>query len=315
MAAPLRSYATAALVGFLLTGGLVAGRLWPNEIAAGTDLTLRTIRGMGGLGWAVFAPAQTIVAVSGVLPASPFGVAAGAVYGIPLGFGLAAVSTLAGAVLAFRLSRSPFRLRIERWLRRRARLRNIDAVLSGESWRFVCLLRVSPIMPFAATRYALGLSGVSFGNYIIGTLASLPALLGYVCLGGLADAGLAAHAEGAGLIRWVLLGVGVLATVVLTLRIGRVILRAGLAAPAARSAAMSDTTTEVEPVAHWASSTGRSGRQPQLGRGGRSVGIRRRSRGCGAYRLLARAESRGRAGHAWPRFFGSRRAGRGAPPA
>jgi len=38
-------------------------------------------------------------------------------------------------------------------------------------------------MPFVATSYLLGLSAISLRDYMLGILAALPALLGYVSLG------------------------------------------------------------------------------------------------------------------------------------
>jgi uncharacterized membrane protein YdjX (TVP38/TMEM64 family) len=58
--------------------------------------------------------------------------------------------------------------------------------LAQDGWRLVCVLRVSPVMPFAMTSYALGLTGISQRAYLLGTLAALPALLGYVTVGALA---------------------------------------------------------------------------------------------------------------------------------
>jgi uncharacterized membrane protein YdjX (TVP38/TMEM64 family) len=39
------------------------------------------------------------------------------------------------------------------------------------------------LMPFVATSYLLGLSAISLRDYMLGILAALPALLGYVLLG------------------------------------------------------------------------------------------------------------------------------------
>ena len=69
-------------------------------------------------------------------------------------------------------------------------------MLAQDGWRIVCLLRVSPVMPFAATSYVLGMSAVGIQAYVLGTLASLPALLGYVYIGTLAEAGLSAVDDG-----------------------------------------------------------------------------------------------------------------------
>ena len=57
------------------------------------------------------------------------------------------------------------------------------------------LLRASPLTPFVATSYLLGLSAISVRDYMLGTLAALPALLGYVSLGAFARAGLSASAR------------------------------------------------------------------------------------------------------------------------
>jgi uncharacterized membrane protein YdjX (TVP38/TMEM64 family) len=224
----------AGSIAVLLLAGLVLARA-----GSVTDTARHLLAGLhhlGTVGWIGFAAIQVLVALSGVLPASLVGLAAGAVYGVPLGFALAAVSTMAGALLAFAISRSLFRGWVEQAMQARPRLRNLDLLIGRESWRFVCLLRISPVMPFAATSYTLGLSSVSLGDYMLGTLASLPALLGYVCLGRLAQAGLAAGASGAGPLRWTLLGLGALATVVLTLRLGRILARAGLLGGRAKEA-------------------------------------------------------------------------------
>jgi uncharacterized membrane protein YdjX (TVP38/TMEM64 family) len=153
---------------------------------------MHLVRGLGVRGAVVFAIIQILVAVSGILPASLLGVAAGSIYGLVSGFLLAAASTLAGALLSFFFGRYLFRAAVERLAARRPRLRNLDARIAQDGWKLVCLLRVSPIMPFSATSLALGLSAVSLRDYAIGTLASLPALFGYVFIGTLADTSLSA---------------------------------------------------------------------------------------------------------------------------
>ena len=53
-------------------------------------------------------------------------------------------------------------------------------------------------MPFVATSYLLGLSAISLRDYMLGTLAALPALLGYVSLGAFSRAGVSASTGAAG---------------------------------------------------------------------------------------------------------------------
>jgi uncharacterized membrane protein YdjX (TVP38/TMEM64 family) len=193
------------------------------------ETLLRQIRDLGTTGWLVFGAIQILVSVSGVFPAAVLGIIAGTLYGLPLGFFLAAADTLAGAWLAFMLSRSFFRPAIESFLRRRPRLQDLDRIVARDGWKVVLMLRISPIMPFSVTSYMLGLSSVRPRDYLLGTLASLPALLGYVFIGSLADAGLAAQAAGAHWLYLMLLAAGALAAVALTLRIRQI--AAAAAAP------------------------------------------------------------------------------------
>jgi uncharacterized membrane protein YdjX (TVP38/TMEM64 family) len=133
---------------------------------------------------------------------------------------------MAGALLSFGLSRSLFRNVVARQFARHPGLARFDAWLAEDGWRVVCLLRISPVMPFAATSYALGMSAVGIQAYVVGTVASLPALLGYVYIGTLAEAGLSASTTGAAPLQWAILGFGGSATAVLTRIIGSLAHRA-----------------------------------------------------------------------------------------
>jgi uncharacterized membrane protein YdjX (TVP38/TMEM64 family) len=216
----------------LLAGGLVAARSNWTDAAQLVQLVTGMAREAGPAGWAAFALAQAVVAMVGVIPASLLGIAAGAVYGLFMGFALAAIGTLVGGWVAFRLARSLLRGWVERLLARRAggRLDRLSSEVERDGWRFVCLLRISPVMPFALTSYALGLSPITGRDYLIGTLAALPALAGYVAVGALARHGLMSLTDGAGLgpLNWALYGVGAVATLALILRSGVFLARVGL---------------------------------------------------------------------------------------
>lgn len=227
-----RSFARIALP-LLAIAVLSAAVLARHRLVGTIWALLGWARGAGAAGWLTAALVQMLVACTGVLPASLTGLAAGAVYGVATGFLLAGAGTMCGALAAFLLGRSLLRPLVVRWLDRRspgrgAWVRRLDRAIARDGWRTVCLLRLSPVMPFAATSYMLGLTGVPLRDYLCGTLASLPALLGYVILGHLAGAGLVAASSGAGAARWAMLGIGILATLVLTLRIGRMAQAAGL---------------------------------------------------------------------------------------
>ena len=216
----------AAVLVAAIAAGLYAARA-PAAAAIASAVTLsRTVQGLGMLGWLAFALVQMLVAAVGFLPASLLGVAAGALYGVASGFELSALATMAGAALSFWLSRSAFRPVVQGWISRRRNLAGLDGALAREGWRLVALVRVNPVMPFAPASFVLGLSGVGWRDYLLGTVAALPALLLYVGIGGFADAGIAAWQSGAGGLRFGLLAVGAAATAALTLRIGWLVRRA-----------------------------------------------------------------------------------------
>ena len=222
----MRRIIAAGVMVACFAAGLIIWRLRPDLVSQTAAWASTTLRGMGPSGWIAMGAAQVAIAASGILPASLIGIAAGAVFGLEVGFLVAALSTLAGAALAFALSRSMFRPAIACRLSRSPRLARIDRAVDRDGWKLVFLLRMSPVMPFAATSYLLGLSAVSQRNYLLGTLGALPALGGYVLVGSLTDAGLDAIQTGAGPLRLGLLGLAAVATVVLTWRLGALVRRA-----------------------------------------------------------------------------------------
>ena len=95
--------------------------------------------------------------------------------------------------------------------------------------RLVFLLRLSPVFPFNLLNYALGLTRVSLGDYLIASIGMLPATLLYVYYGKvLGD--VAAAAGGAAPERdaayYVLVALGLAATLAVTVIITRIARRA-----------------------------------------------------------------------------------------
>jgi uncharacterized membrane protein YdjX (TVP38/TMEM64 family) len=197
--------------------------LWLNSIIA-------DVRHAGATGWLVFLTIQIAVSASGFIPASLIGVAAGLAYGVWVGFLLSAVGTLIGGCTAFQLSRSLMRPFLLKFVSKRPRLARLDEGISRQGWQLVCFLRISPAMPFAATSYALGLTRIGLLPYLMGSLASLPALFGYVILGSIADPALQPDLiAGAQPLHWGLVLAGSAATALLALQIWRLIKSTGFA--------------------------------------------------------------------------------------
>lgn len=167
---------------------------------------------------------QIIIALCGILPASSAAFASGALYGIWKGFLLSAIATLIGAFISFYLSRSIFRSYIEKLLKRSTRMQKLDHLLNLDGWKLVCLLRISPIMPFALTSYALGLTSISIRAYLTGTLASLPALFGYVVMGHIASTEVTSlQTQHIASIKHLLLAVAFIGTGILVWHLGKII--------------------------------------------------------------------------------------------
>jgi len=222
----LSRWLIAVLVIVASAGGVIGYRLSSGSINERIQGVVATLQAHGPAGWLAIALLQALIAASGVVPAAAMGAAAGAIYGVWIGFLLTAAGTMIGASVAFLLARSIFRPMVSGYLAKKPYMARLDESISNDGWRMVCLLRVSPIMPFAAGSYALGLTSIDFTSYLIGSFAALPALLGYVFLGHLAKAGLGIDLHGAGWIHLGLIGFGILATLFLVLHIGSIAKRA-----------------------------------------------------------------------------------------
>jgi uncharacterized membrane protein YdjX (TVP38/TMEM64 family) len=224
----------------VLSAGLIAPHHWRNELLTHILATIEALRGLGVLGMLATASLQGLVAASGVIPASLLGISAGAAYGVVIGFLIAASGTMVGAVAAFWLSRSVFRPYIAWLLAGKPGWRNFDDAVTKDGWRFVCLVRLSPIMPFAITSYSLGLSSISLTDYLIGTTASLPALGLYIFLGSLAHVGVETLTSTENPWLLGLLAIGAAATLLLSIRVGQIAMKANAKGLRAKNASVAD---------------------------------------------------------------------------
>ena len=131
-----------------------------------------------------------------MLPASPFIIAASAVFGFPLGLTAGLSGVALGASLGFLLSRWFLRKDISAHLRRHPTFESIDIAIAREGWKIIILLRLCPI-PFGLANYLYGLTGIPYQPYLLTTLAgSLPSTLLFCHLGSVGKAGLQAVASG-----------------------------------------------------------------------------------------------------------------------
>ncbi|MES2521233.1 MAG: TVP38/TMEM64 family protein [Gemmatimonadota bacterium] len=186
------------------------------------------IGGLGPLGPALFIAGYIVATVAGI-PGSLLTLAAGAIFGLWAGVAYVFVGATLGASAAFLVSRYVARSAIERRISGNPRFQAIDRSIAEDGRRIVFLLRLSPVFPFTLLNYALGLSRVRFIDFVVASVGMLPGTVLFVYYGKLAGdvaavAGGAAPARGAGY--YALLGLGLAATILVTVVITRAAKRA-----------------------------------------------------------------------------------------
>lgn len=184
------------------------------------------------LGW--LAPAGFAlgyaVAVVLLVPGSLLTMLAGALFGVVGGALAALTGAVLGSALAFSLARGALRGRVARWLGNDPRLVAIDAALAEGGTRLVLLLRLSPLVPFSALNFLLGLTRIPLGAFLAGSVGMIPGSLAYALAGQVAGEAVLVASGGAagpeGTWRWVLAAAGAIASLALVWWVGRLVSRA-----------------------------------------------------------------------------------------
>jgi uncharacterized membrane protein YdjX (TVP38/TMEM64 family) len=187
------------------------------------DLFLEWVRGMGVWG-PLFVVAVYILTTILFVPGSLVTLGAGFVFGVVLGTITVSVGSTLGASAAFLIGRTLAREWVQDRIARRPRFQTLDEAVKRRGFTIVLPVRLSPVFPFNVLNYALGLTQVSFRDYVLASwIGMLPATVMYVYLGstlkGLAD--LAAGKVEGGIAQKILFGIGLAATVAVTIVVTR----------------------------------------------------------------------------------------------
>ena len=140
------------------------------------------INSLGAIGAVVFVLGYVLACIAFV-PASILTLAAGAIFGLAKGIALVFVAAMLGATAAFLIARYVARGAIEKRVVNNEKFAALDAAIGAQGRRIVFLLRLSPVFPFSLLNYALGLTRVTFADYIIGSIGMLPGTVLYVYYG------------------------------------------------------------------------------------------------------------------------------------
>lgn len=173
---------------------------------------------------AVFIAAYVVGSLA-FIPGAVLTLIAGAVFGLPRGIPIVFTGAVLGSSAAFALARTVARDRVGRWLARDPRAAAISSAVAERGLLIVLLLRLSPVFPYNVVNYALGASTIRYRDFLVGSVGMLPGTLLYTYYGkvvGDVTALATGTAPPRGVGYYVLLGVGLLATLLLTIVVTRV---------------------------------------------------------------------------------------------
>jgi uncharacterized membrane protein YdjX (TVP38/TMEM64 family) len=173
-----RTALRAALAALVLIGVIAVAR---GQVHHLTTLT-GWVRAQGMLASVAYAVIYAL-AVPLLVPGSLLTLTAGALFGVWLGAPVAFCGAVAGSSNAFLVSRYLARPWVESWAGRHPRFSAIDDAIAQEGTRMVFLLRLTPLVPFTALNYLLGLTRISWRDMILAAPGMLPGTLLYVYYG------------------------------------------------------------------------------------------------------------------------------------
>lgn len=155
------------------------------------------------------------------VPALPLTLGSGYLFGVPIGTALVSVASTAAATASFLISRYGLRDYISGVATKYPRFRAMDRAIGREGFKFVFLLRLSPLLPFSISSYLYGLTSVNLQEYVLGSwLGMLPGTIAYVSAGAALSA-LTDISETKHTVNPYLVGIGLAATIGVLFFIGR----------------------------------------------------------------------------------------------
>lgn len=132
-------------------------------------------------------------------------------WGVVAGTATVSVSSTLGACAAFMVGRWLAR----DWVRSKVagdpRFSAIDRAVGREGFKIVVLTRLTVVFPFVFQNYVYGLTGVSLWNYALGSMVGmLPGTVAFVYLGAVAKSltEIAGGEAAGGVVKWIVIGVG-----------------------------------------------------------------------------------------------------------
>lgn len=156
------------------------------------DLILKTTEALGPLGGVFFVCAVVVCECIPLFPTTPLSLASGILFGPQKGAMLVLGGTTLASIVAFTVARGFGRPLAEKIISAemsgdshdeesssliQQKLKDVESVIeSGTFWQqagSVLALRLTPVVPFSASNYVLGLSPLPLGPYLTGTFVGM----------------------------------------------------------------------------------------------------------------------------------------------
>ena len=209
------------VVVFAIAGLMAAAKYFDLQQVFRT--TLAWISGLGSIAPVIFIILYLLACVL-LLPGSILTLGAGVVFGVVKGYIAVSVGSTLGATAAFLVGRYLARNWVSGRVAGNEKFKAVDEAVAREGWKIVLLTRLSPVFPFNLLNYAFGLTKVSLKQYVLASWTGMiPGTIMYVYIGSLAgdlaSLGTGGRTRTTG--EWILYGIGLLATLVVTVFVTR----------------------------------------------------------------------------------------------
>ena len=186
--------------------------------------TLVWISGLGSVAPLIFIAIYILACVL-LLPGAILTLGAGVVFGVVKGSIVVSIGSTLGATCAFLVGRYLARGWVSGKISGNEKFKVVDEAVAREGWKIVLLTRLSPVFPFNLLNYAFGLTKVSLKQYFLASwIGMIPGTIMYVYIGSLAgdlaSLGTGGRTRTTG--EWILYGIGLLATVAVTIFVTRI---------------------------------------------------------------------------------------------
>jgi uncharacterized membrane protein YdjX (TVP38/TMEM64 family) len=166
-----------------------------------------------------------IVATVLFIPGSLLTLGSGILFGVVGGSICVSIGSVLGATCAFLTGRYLTRDWVSQQIQGNQKFQAIDTAVASEGWKIVLLTRLSPIFPFNLLNYAFGVTQVSLKDYFFASwIGMIPGTVMYVYIGSLAGslAALGAQGRSRSTAEWVLYGIGLVATIAVSVYVTRI---------------------------------------------------------------------------------------------